>query len=101
MITHTVLFRLKRPTDDRTRKQFVEALQRFAAAAPRAARPAVVQESLLLRGESPRTADALLEVTFAGPEDFNPYLISDEHEALLHDVLEPYCEGWWSVQFES
>lgn len=101
MITHTVLFRLKRPTDDQTRTQFVEALRRFAADPPHAVRPAEVQESLLLRGESPRTADALLQVTFASPADFDPYLHSDAHEALLHEVLEPNCEGWWSVQFES
>jgi hypothetical protein len=23
------------------------------------------------------------------------------HEQLLHDTLEPLCEGWWSVQVES
>jgi hypothetical protein len=101
MITHTVLFRLKRPTDDQARKQFVAALRSFAADPPFATGPAEVQESLLLRGESPRTADAMLQVSFAGAEDFNPYLTSDAHEALLHDVLEPSCEGWWSVQFES
>lgn len=101
MITHTVLFRLKRPTDDQARKQFVDALRGFAADPPHATGPAEVQESLLLRGESPRTADALLQVTFASAEDFAPYISSDAHEALLHDVLEPYCEGWWSVQSES
>jgi hypothetical protein len=100
MITHTVLFRLKRPTNDQARKQFVAALQSFAADPPHAV-SATVQESLLLRGEGPRTADAMLTVTFAQADDFMPYLNSDAHEALLHDVLEPGCEGWWSVQAES
>ena len=101
MIVHQVLFRLKRPTDDAARTAFAEALRRFAADPPLAAGPATVQESLLLRGESPRTADALLAVTFSRPEDFATYLASDAHEALLHDTLEPMCEGWWSVRFET
>ena len=100
MIKHTVLFRLKRPSDDQAREQFVEALRRFAANPPHAV-AAEVQESLFLRGEGPRVADALMQVTFNRAEDFMPYLTSDAHEALLHDVLEPRCEGWWSVQFES
>jgi hypothetical protein len=101
VIVHQVLFRLKRPTDDATRSTFAEALRRFALEPPFAAGPATVQESLLLRGESPRTADVLLTVTFSGREDFAPYLASDAHEALLHDTLEPMCEGWWSVQVEA
>lgn len=101
MITHTVLFRLKPPVDHEKRKQFVEALRRFAADPPLAVSPADVQESLMLRGESPRSADAQLTVTFTRAEDFPGYLSSDAHEALLHEVLEPMCEGWWSVQFES
>ncbi len=100
MITHTVLCRLKRPKDDQARTQFVEALQKFAATPPHAV-SAEVQESIFLRGEGPRAADVQLQVTFTKADDFMPYLISDEHEALLHEVLEPSCEGWWSVQFES
>ncbi len=99
MIKHIVLFRLKRPSDEQTRKQFVAALEKFAATPPHAV-SAQVQESIFLRGEGPRAADVMLEVTFTKADDFMPYLTSDEHEALLHDVLEPGCEGWWSVQFE-
>ena len=101
MITHTVLFRLKRPADAATRKEFVKALHRFAADPPFAVGPADAQESLLLRGESTRTADAQLTVVFAQEQDFPQYIASDAHEALLHEVLEPMCEGWWSVQFPS
>lgn len=101
MITHTVLFRLKRPADAATRKEFVEALRQFAANAPFAVGSADAEESLLLRGESTRTADAQLTVFFAQAEDFPQYISSDAHEALLHEVLEPMCEGWWSVQFPS
>jgi Stress responsive A/B Barrel Domain len=101
MIAHYVLFRLKRPTDDGARASFADALRRFAADAPFAAGPATVQESLMLRGESPRTADVLLTVTFDRPDDFASYLGSEAHDALLHETLEPMCEGWWSVQAET
>lgn len=101
MISHHVLFRLRRPADDDTQERFFEALTRFAADPPFATGPAEVQESLQLRGESPRTADALMRVTFVRREDFQPYVDSELHQALVRDVLEPMCEGWWSVQFES
>jgi stress responsive alpha/beta barrel protein len=101
VIVHEVLFRLRRPTEDAARAGFAEALRRFADDPPFAVGPATVQESLLLRGESPRAADALLAVTFSGREEFARYLASDAHQALLRDTLEPMCEGWWSVQFEA
>ncbi len=100
MITHTVLFRLRRPQDDQALPQFLTALRHFAADAPHAV-SVDVTESLFLRGEGPRVADAILTVKLAGPDDFGPYQASDAHQALIHDVLEPSCEGWWSVQDES
>lgn len=101
MITHTVLFKLSPPADEKVRQELLDALRRFAADPPFAAGPADVQASLRLRGDSPRTADALMTVTFARAEDFPSYISSEAHEALLHDVLEPMCEGWWSAQFAS
>jgi len=101
MIVHHVLFRLKRPTHDEARTEFADALRRFGADAPFAVGPATVQESLMLRGESPRTADVLLTVTFHRPEDFASYLASAAHDALLRETLEPMCEGWWSVQAQA
>ncbi len=56
--------------------------------------------SLGLRGESPRAADALLSVQFDDPERFSQYIVHERHQALVRDVLEPMCEGWWSVQAE-
>ena len=99
MIKHDVQFRLKRPTDDATRAQFLTTLRAFAVQAPFATEPVEVQESLLLRGESPRT-DALMRVTFGSRDDFQPYIDSEAHQALVRDTLEPMCEGWWSVQYE-
>ena len=101
MITHTVLFRLKRPTSGADRSLLVERLREFAENPPHATGPAIVEESLLLRGESPRTADVLMTVSFASPEAFPEYVSSPGHVQLLQETLEPMCEGWWSVQFES
>ena len=117
MLFHHVLFQLKRPTDDVDRGQFMEALARFAAQAPFAVGPVEVRGSAIepdsergllvsgaacsIRGESPRTADASISVTFASRDDFGPYLASDAHTALLRDAVEPLCDGWWSVQFET
>jgi glutathione S-transferase len=100
MITHTVLFRLRRPKDEQALPQFVAALRDFASDAPHAV-SVDVTESRFLRGEGPRVADAMLTVTLASADDFGPYQASDAHQALIHDVLEPSCEGWWSVQAES
>ncbi len=101
MITHTVLFRLKRPVSEADRSRLVERLRRFAEDPPYAAGPAIVEESLLLRGESPRTADVLMTVSFPNAEAFPEYVGSPAHVQLLDDTLEPLCEGWWSVQSES
>lgn len=101
MITHTVLFRLKRPASEADRSRLVERLRRFAEDPPYAAGPAIVWESLLLRGESPHTADVLMTVSFPNAETFPQYVSSPTHVELLEDTLEPMCEGWWSVQFES
>ena len=101
MITHTVLFRLKRPASDADRDLLVERLREFAQDPPYATGPAVVEESLMLRGESPRTADVMLTVSFPRAEAFPDYVASPGHVQLVQETLEPMCEGWWSVQFES
>jgi hypothetical protein len=101
MITHTVLFRLKRPASDEHRSLLLEGLRRFAEDPPAATGPAIVEDSLMLRGESPRAADVMLSVSFPSAEGFPQYMRSEAHERLLHETLEPLCEGWWSVQFES
>lgn len=100
MITHTVLFRLNRPPGDAARVDLLQALNRFAADPPHAAGPARVDGSLALRGESPRTADVLLEVQFADAAAFDAYIAHARHQTLVKNVLEPLCEGWWSVQSE-
>jgi hypothetical protein len=100
MITHTVLLRLKRPKDDQALPRFLAALRDFATDAPHAV-SVEVTESRFLRGEGARVADAMLTVKLASADDFGPYQASDRHQALLRDVLEPACEGWWSVQAES
>jgi len=101
MITHTVLFRLNRPASEADRSLLVERLRKFAEDPPYATGPATVEQSLLLRGESPRTADVLLTVSFQSAEAFPEYAGSPAHVQLLQETLEPLCEGWWSVQFES
>jgi hypothetical protein len=101
MITHTVLFRLNRPASGADRSLLVERLREFAEDPPYATGPAIVEESLLLRGESPRTADVLMTVTFPRAAAFPEYVSSPGHVQLLQETLEPMCEGWWSVQFES
>ncbi len=101
MITHTVLFRLKRPVSPEERRLFVQAMREFATDPPCAAGRAEVRDSLGLRGDSPRTADVLIEVPFETPEAFHEYLAHERHQALVADVLEPSCEGWWSVQAET
>jgi Stress responsive A/B Barrel Domain len=100
MITHTVLLRLNRPPVDADRADLLQALSDFAADPPCAAGPARVDETLALRGESPRTADVLLEVQFADAGAFGEYIAHERHQRLVTDVLEPLCEGWWSVQSE-
>lgn len=101
MITHTVLFRLKRPVSDQDRRRLVQALRDFATDPPHAAGPAEVHDSLGLRGESPRAADVLLRVEFPNAEAFPQYVEHERHQALVKDVLAPSCEGWWSVQTAS
>jgi hypothetical protein len=101
MITHTVLFRLNRPASGADRSLLVERLREFAEDPPYATGPAIVEESLLLRGESLRTADVLMTVTFPRAAAFPEYVSSPGHVQLLQETLEPMCEGWWSVQFES
>lgn len=98
MITHTVLFRLIRPVSDDARRALVEGLRAFAADPPFAAGPARVSDSLALRGESPRAADVLLHAQFDDPSAFDSYIAHERHRALVTDLLEPNCEGWWSVQ---
>jgi hypothetical protein len=98
MIRHTVLFRLHRPLDAAAVPPFIAALEAFAADPP--AGTAVVRRPLGLRGESPRTADAQLDVDFADADEFDAYIAHERHVRLVADVLEPSCEGWWSVQAE-
>jgi hypothetical protein len=98
MIRHTVLFRLHRPLDAAAVPPFMEALEAFAAEPP--AGVAVLLRPLGLRGESLRTADAQLDVDFADAEEFHAYIADERHVRLVADVLEPSCEGWWSVQAE-
>jgi Stress responsive A/B Barrel Domain len=101
MITHTVLFRLNRPVSEHDRDRLVGALRDFATDPPFATGPAHVDSSLGLRGESPRTADALLQVQFPDAGVFPQYIEHERHQALVTGVLEPLCEGWWSVQAET
>lgn len=101
MISHTVLFRLKRPVSEPDRARLLDGLRSFAAEPPHAAGPAVMHEALGLRGESPRAADVLLGVRFADADAFQAYIEDERHQALVRDVLEPTCEGWWSVQAET
>jgi Stress responsive A/B Barrel Domain len=101
MITHTVLFRLKRPSSDENRRLLIDGLTQFATAPPFATGPAEVKDSLMLRGEGPRAADVLLTVTFPDADAFPDYLSSEIHQRLVTETLEPLCDGWWSVQFES
>lgn len=101
MITNTVLFRLRRPLEGADRKQFVHALREFAAEAPLAVGPALVEESLALPGtDSPTTADALIRVEFASADDFYGYLDHDRHVTLVEKVLQPACESWTFMQAE-
>jgi hypothetical protein len=101
MITHTVLFRLRRPSADDARRRLFDGLTEFASAPPFATGPAEVKDSLMLRGEGPRAADVLLTVSFPNAEAFPNYLSSEVHQRLVTETLEPLCEGWWSVQYES
>ncbi|MCE0765786.1 Dabb family protein [Pseudonocardia kujensis] len=99
MLSHTVLFRLRRPLGEGDKEKFVAALQEFAADAPLAAGPARVDTDLGLRDpENLRVADATLSTTFADADTFARYLDHPRHRALVAEVLEPLCESWLSVQ---
>jgi len=101
MIAHTVLFRLNRPVSEDDRARLIAALREFARDPPFAAGPAHVDASLGLRGESPRAADVRLQVQFPSADVFGDYVVHARHQALVTGVLEPLCEGWWSVQTET
>jgi hypothetical protein len=101
MIRHTVLLRLRRPVDEQARAALLDGLRAFAADPPYATGPAHIVADLGLRGETPRSSDALLQAEFPDAEAFAAYLADERHQALLRDVLEPLCEGWWSMQAES
>ena len=98
MIRHTVLFRLRRPVDDESHERLLTGLRAFAADPPCASGPARVDADLGLRSDTPRAGEALLEAQFADVDAFRAYLVDERHQTLLRDVLEPLCEGWWSVQ---
>jgi stress responsive alpha/beta barrel protein len=100
MISHTVLFRLRRPVEAQAREALLDGLRGFAAEPPHATGPASVVADLGLRGETPRGSDAMLQASFPDADAFAAYLVHERHQALLRDVLEPSCEGWWSVQAE-
>src|SRR5271169_5139043 len=101
MIKHVVVFRLRRPISQEDHDALLEGLAAFAEDPPFATGPAQVDGSLGLRGESPRTGDALLAVEFPDAEVFMEYINHPSHVALVSEVLEPLCEGWWSVQHET
>ncbi|HUZ55129.1 MAG TPA: Dabb family protein [Streptosporangiaceae bacterium] len=98
MLTHLVLFRLRRPSDGAARMRLIDALTAFAAQAPFAEGPATVLADLGLRDANPHGCDALLRVRFGGTEAFASYLTSQPHQTLVSEVLEPSCESWWSIQ---
>ncbi|GAA1849966.1 hypothetical protein GCM10009836_32140 [Pseudonocardia ailaonensis] len=99
MLSHTVLFRLRRPLGEGDKEKLVAALEEFAAEAPLAAGPAIVGADLGLRdAANPKVADASLSTTFADADTFARYLAHPRHVALVKEVLEPSCEGWLSVQ---
>lgn len=98
MLTHLVLFRLRRPSDGAARDTLLDALATFAVQAPFAEGPATVLADLGLREANPHGCDALLRVRFADTEAFASYLASQPHQRLVSDVLEPSCESWWSIQ---
>jgi hypothetical protein len=99
MIRHSVLFRLHRPLGDTSLAPFLAALEAFAADPP-GGTGAVVRRALGLRGESPRAADAQLEIDFRDADEFHAYIAHEKHVRLVKELLEPSCEGWWSVQAE-
>jgi Stress responsive A/B Barrel Domain len=101
MLRHAVVFRLRRPISQADHDALVNGLTDFAADPPFATGPAQVEASLHLRGESPRTGDVLLTVEFPNADAFPEYINHPHHIALVTDVLEPLCEGWWSVQYEN
>lgn len=99
MVRHLVLFRLRRPVADGAAQRLLDALEAFAATAPEAER-ATVSAPLGLRGETPRTADAIIEVVFRDADAFHAYIASSQHVGLVQEVLEPSLEGWWAVQLD-
>lgn len=102
MLTHTVLFRLRRPIAGEAREKLVAELRAFAREAPFATGPAGVHADLELRDEAnPRVADVALSMTFTDTGSFTAYLDHPLHRALVTTVLEPLCESWLSVQSET
>ncbi|GEL26526.1 hypothetical protein PSU4_54800 [Pseudonocardia sulfidoxydans NBRC 16205] len=101
MLSHTVLFRLRRPFDDEQRAEFVAALRTFAAEAPLTAGPMTVTVNLGVRDPAnARFADAALSATFTDAETFTSYLKHPRHQVLATEVLEPACASWLSLQAE-
>jgi hypothetical protein len=102
VLTHTVLFRLRRPIAGGAREKLVAELQGFAREAPFATGPAGVHADLELRdAANPRVADVALSMTFTDTGSFTAYLDHPLHRALVATVLEPLCESWLSVQSET
>lgn len=98
MITHTVIFRLKRPVSEDQQQGVIRAVQEFGRQPPFAAGPAEVRTDLQLRPEGRSVSEVLLELRFEDEEAFQSYLVHPKHQQLVQTVLEPHCESWLSVQ---
>jgi len=100
MITHTVLFRLKRPVDPAVAASFAETVRAFGAEPPHALGPAEVLVDAELRPEGRSVTERGLTVRFAGAEEFAAYIADPKHVAFVDDALIPLCESWLSIQVE-
>ena len=101
MLSHTVLFRLRRPLGEGEQADFIAALRTFAAEAPLTAGPVTVAVDLGLRDPAnSRTADVSLSTVFADTDTFAAYLDHPRHRAVASEVLEPSGVSWLSIQAE-
>ncbi|WP_442575812.1 Dabb family protein [Microbacterium sp. F51-2R] len=98
MITHTVVFRLRRPVDSDVEKRFHETVRAFGADPPHALGPAQVLTDAQLRPEGRSVSESGLVVQFSDADAFAAYLVDPQHVHFVENALVPFCETWLAIQ---
>lgn len=95
-IQHVVMFRFREGTDPSAVDELAAGLRRLPALVPQIATYALGPDLGLSEG----SWDFALSARFASVNDFETYRAHPEHQAVVHDLLEPITAERRSVQFE-